>query len=272
MIIWQVDFYQKLDSDRTDAQVWELLVCDRNNGLIYETRCPRSQLNSDWLVEKIQQADNKLPDLIQVFRPSALNLLQVTAEKLGIAIEATRRTKALKQELKKRSDRYKLTESLLKIEKLPPQALPDRLLGEKWRFASIAARDLIEVFSDRPIPILDLPEFLLPINLNIASTVTIPGIIMYGGRRSMQIARWLQQAKPISLNYIPTEAGKSGGLILESGLSDRWVVATFEDIEIAKAAEIYEQRKLDSKGLHFFSVQPDDSGMTYTGFWLLGEE
>jgi RNA-binding protein Tab2/Atab2 len=270
MIIWQVDFYQIPDPKQKDAPIWELLVCDRDNGLIYEARCPRSQLNSDWLVEKISQTAQKLPDKIQVFRPSALNLLQVTAEKLGIASEATRHTNALKQELQKRSDRYKVSESLLTIEKLPPQPLPDRLLGEEWRFASIPAGDLIEIFSDRPIPILDIPEFLLPINLNLASTVAIPGIIMYGSRRSMPIARWFQQAKPVSLNYIPTSVGKSGGLVLESGLSDRWIVATFEEIEIAKAAETYEQRKLESKGLHFFLVQPDDSGMTYTGFWLLG--
>jgi hypothetical protein len=268
MIIWQVDFYQIPDPEQKDIQIWELLICDCNNGLIYEARCPRSQLNSDWLVKQIQQAASKLPDKIQVFRPSALNLLQMTAEKLGIAIEATRRTNVLKQELQQRSDRYKLSESLLKIEKLPPQALPENLLGEEWRFASINAGDLIQVFRDRPIPILDIPDFLLPINLNIASTVAIPGIVMYGGRRSMQIARWLQQAKPISLNYIPTEVGKSGGLVLESGLSDRWIIATFEEIEIAKAAETYEQRKLESKGLHFFLVQPDDSGMTYTGLWL----
>jgi RNA-binding protein Tab2/Atab2 len=125
------------------------------------------------------------------------------------------------------------------------------------------------VFSDRPIPILQMPEYLLPINLGLASTIPVPGVIIYGGRQSMRLARWLQQAHPVALNYI---AGAPDGLVLEAGLVDRWIVATFEDKQVTAAAKAYEQRKQQSRGLHFLLVQPDDSGMTYTGFWLLGEE
>ncbi|MDE5086380.1 MAG: Tab2/Atab2 family RNA-binding protein, partial [Trichodesmium sp. St16_bin2-tuft] len=48
-----------------------------------------------------------------------------------------------------------------------------------------------------------------------------------------------------------------------------WVVATFSDQEVSGAGQVYEQRKQQSQGLHFLLVQPDDSGMTYSGFWLL---
>jgi hypothetical protein len=85
----------------------------------------------------------------------------------------------------------------------------------------------------------------------------------------MQLARWLQDSEPVALNYI---AGAPDGLVLEAGLADRWIVATFEDQEVAAAAQTYEQRKQASKGLHFLLVQPDDSGMTYSGFWLLRKE
>jgi hypothetical protein len=85
----------------------------------------------------------------------------------------------------------------------------------------------------------------------------------------MQLARWLQDAQPVALNYI---AGAPDGLILEAGLVDRWVVATFGDKEVATAAQMYEQRKQLSRGLHFLLVQPDDSGMTYSGFWLLRDD
>ncbi|MGB3692248.1 MAG: Tab2 family RNA-binding protein, partial [Spirulinaceae cyanobacterium] len=61
----------------------------------------------------------------------------------------------------------------------------------------------------------------------------------------------------------------SGGLILAGGLVDRWIVATFEDEEVARAAKAYEERKQASQGLHFLLIQPDDSGMTTSGFWLL---
>ncbi|CCQ61618.1 hypothetical protein CWATWH0401_2677 [Crocosphaera watsonii WH 0401] len=88
----------------------------------------------------------------------------------------------------------------------------------------------------------------------------------------MYLARWLADNQPVSLNYIPTDVEKSGGLILESGLVDRWVLLTFEDSEMAQSAQKYEQQKEDSQGLHFLLIQPDDSGMTETGIWLLKKE
>jgi hypothetical protein len=102
--------------------------------------------------------------------------------------------------------------------------------------------------------------------LGIASNIPIPGVIIYGGRQSMYIARWLKQVQPVSLTYI---SGAPDGLILEAGLADRWVIATFDDAEVAIAAKNYQQRQQQSQGLHFVLIQPDDSGMTYSGFWLL---
>ncbi len=108
-----------------------------------------------------------------------------------------------------------------------------------------------------------------PLNLGLASTLAVPGVVIYGGRRSLPLARWLKEARPVALSYI---AGAPDGLVLEASLVDRWIVATFEDSEVTAAAKIYEQRKQQSNGLHFLLVQPDDSGMTYTGFWLLKAE
>ncbi|NES98783.1 MAG: DUF1092 family protein, partial [Desertifilum sp. SIO1I2] len=55
-------------------------------------------------------------------------------------------------------------------------------------------------------------------------------------------------------------------------LVDRWVLETFSDRQVAAAAQTFLQRQKASLGLHFLLVQPDDSGMTYTGFWLLQRE
>jgi hypothetical protein len=271
MKTWQADFYRHTLKDETGKPIWELFIYDPQGNLIHEAKCPQSQATSDWLISQLQKAvKGTFPDIIQVFRPQSLNLLSTAGEKLGIKVEATRRTTALKSELRKQiiDENY----DPVKLEKSPPQALPENLWGERWRFASFPAGEIVESFSDRPIPILEMPESLLPINLGIASTISLPGVIIYAGRKSMYLAQWLQEAKPFSLNYIPTEIGKSGGLVLESGLVDRWIVATFEDEEVAQAAQNYEQRKQASKGLHFLVVQPDDSGMTYRGFWLLKEE
>jgi hypothetical protein len=155
------------------------------------------------------------------------------------------------------------------IEKSPPVPLPETLWGKEWRFATFPAGDLVEYISDRPLPFLSIPEKFSPLKMGLASTVPIPGIIIYGGRNSFPLARWLEEVNPVSVDYIPVSVGESGGLILESGLVDRWILATFEDLEVAKAGEIFKERQSVSGGLHFLWIQPDDSGMTDTGFWLL---
>ena len=275
MRIWQADFYRRPLRDAAGQISWELLVCDTTYQFTYEASCPQSDANANWLVSQLRQAGGgNLPDVIQVFRPQSLSLIETAAQQLGIVVEATRHTTALKQWLQERASQYPKQEGYtgeaynpVALDKPPPLPLPENLWGDRWRFASIPAGNIEEAFCDRPIPILQMPESLLPLKLGLASTVAVPGVIIDGGRKSMQLARWLQDAKPISLNYI---AGAPDGLILEAGLVDRWVVATFEDKEVATAAQMYEQRKQLSQGLHFLLVQPDDSGMTYTGFWLLG--
>ncbi|GBE93113.1 Tab2/Atab2 family RNA-binding protein [Nostoc cycadae] len=263
MRIWQADFYRSSQSDTSGQVLWELLICDANRSFEYTAICLQSEANSNWVTAQIQQAaGTELPDLIQVFRPQSLSLIETAGRNLGIVVEPTRRTFALKQWLEERQAGFSL-------EKPAPLPLPENLWGEQWRFATLAAGDLETEFSDRPIPILSMPEFLTPINLGLASTIPVPGVVIYGGRQSMRLARWLATAKPVALNYI---AGAPDGLILEAGLVDRWVLATFEDAEVAAAAKVYAQRQQQSRGLHFLLIQPDDSGMTYSGFWLLQSE
>lgn len=263
MKIWQADFYRSPLQDAAGQVLWELLICDPTRSFEYEATCPQSAANSSWVAEQLELADSgKLPDVIQVFRPQSLSLIEWAGRNLGINVEPTRRTFALKQWLQEKQ--YPLA-----LEKPPPAPLPENLWGEQWRFATLAASDVETRFSDRPIPHLHLPEFLKPMNLGLASTVPIPGVVIYGGRQSMPLARWLHQARPVALNYI---SGAPDGLVLEAGLVDRWIVATFEDPEVTAAAKMYEQRKQLSRGLHFLLVQPDDSGITYSGFWLLRAE
>ncbi|HLO86335.1 MAG TPA: Tab2/Atab2 family RNA-binding protein [Nostocaceae cyanobacterium] len=262
-LIWQADFYRRPQQNQDKQVLWELLICDATRSFEYAASCLQSQANSTWVTEQIQlAAKGNLPDVIQVFRPQSLSLIAVAGKNLGIKVEATRRTSALKQWLI--AKQYSTV-----IDKPPPAPLPENLWGEEWRFASIPAGDLMDLFSDRPIPVLHIPDFLQPINLGLASTVPVPGVVIYGGRQSMRLARWLQETDPVSLSFV---AGAPDGLVLEAGLADRWILATFEDAEVAAAAKIYEQRKELTKGLHFLLVQPDDSGMTYSGFWLLQAE
>ncbi|MBW4687480.1 MAG: Tab2/Atab2 family RNA-binding protein [Komarekiella atlantica HA4396-MV6] len=263
MKIWQADFYRSPLQDAAGQVLWELLICDATRSFEYVATCPQSAANSSWVAEQLELAGGeKLPDIIQVFRPQSLSLIEAAGRNLGINVQPNRRTFALKQWLQEKQ--YPLA-----LEKPPPAPLPENLWGEQWRFASLAASDVETRFSDRPIPHLHMPEFLKPMNMGLASTIPIPGVVIYGGRQSLPLARWLHQARPVALNYI---SGAPDGLVLEAGLVDRWIVATFEDSEVTAAAKMYEQRKQLSRGLHFLLVQPDDSGMTYSGFWLLRAE
>ncbi len=274
MKIWQVDFYKRPLKDENGNLIWELLICDEQENIIYEAKCKQSEATLTWLENNIKSLE-KLPEIIQVFRPQSVSLLTEIGKKLGIQIETTRETKALKNVLKKRASQYTITGEKYdptKLEKPAPLPLPEQLWGEDWGFASINAGDLVDMFINRPIPIRNLPEKLHPINLGISSNIPIPGVVITGGRKSLQLAQWLEEVKPYSLNYLVTEIGISGGLILEAGLIERYVLLTFEDQEFSQAAQQYQQRQQDSKGLHFILVQPDNTGLTYTGIWLLKSE
>lgn len=275
MNIWQADFYYFTLQPGNDKQ-WELVICDRaiNSDThtvkpIYTAQCSSVDANISWLEQQLLiAAKGKLPDKIQVFRPQSLSLIAAAAGKLNIKVEATRNTDILKQVLsKKHQDNPQYNP--LYLEKPPPQALPENLWGDQWQIAHIAAGQIIDLFSDRPIPVNSIPEEFYPINLNLSSDVFIPGIVVYGGRRSMQLARWIEQQIPAFINYIPTEVEKSGGFVLETGLVDRWIFNTFESPQAAEIAKNYQHKKQASKGLHFLLIQPDDSGMTTTAFWLL---
>lgn len=270
MKIWQVDFNRLPDMQTNSSRQWELTICELDR--VYAARCESSQANPQWLATQFTiVARDELPKKIQVFRPQAWGLVTLAAENLGIAVEATRHTETLKIAL---SQRAKTTPNYnpLALEKPPPQPLPENIRGDELNFASIAAGEIVNLFSDRPIPVLDVPETFLPLNLGVASDVLLPGIVVYGGRNSMILAGWLKGQNPVSLNYVATEVGKSGGLLLETGLVDRWIFNTFAGEKIVRVAEDYQQKKRESKGLHFLLIQPDNSGMTYTGFWLLKDE
>lgn len=277
--IWQVDCYRRPLQDEANRVLWELVVCDPDSGLIAAIFCPQATLNSGWIADQIQQLtpDPKdRPDRIQVFRPQSVSLLQAACEPLGIALEPTRYTPALKQILRERAVLYPTLPDYIqqpyepvKLDQPAPLPLPETLWGERWQFAALAALDLVPAFQGRAIPVLQMPESWFPVQLNLPSTLPIPGVVIEAGRRSMQLARWLQQVQPVALNYIP---GEPDGLLLEAGLVDRWVLTTFEDKDVIQAARTFRERQAAANGLHFLLVQPDDSGMTYSGFWLLKPE
>ncbi|GAB4137117.1 MAG: Tab2/Atab2 family RNA-binding protein [Cyanobacteria bacterium J069] len=274
-MLWQADFYRRPLKTEAGEALWELVICDPKGNFSACVECPQSQVTVDWLAAELKRLSAEgLPAQIQVFRPQSLDLMVAAAGSLGIAVEPTRHAPMLKHLLQRRAAHYPNLPGYtgdpydpLNLDAPPPVPVPEALWGDRWRFAAIAAGDLELLYGDRPIPVLSTPDRLLPINLGLASTQPIPGVIIDGGRRAMRLARWLQEARPALLSYVP---GAPDGLILEAGLSDRWILSTFQDADVAAAARTFQQRQREANGLHFLLVQPDDTGMTYSGFWLLG--
>ena len=151
----------------------------------------------------------------------------------------------------------------------PPQPLPDALVGESWSFVALAAQDLWPAFGDRPMRYRSMPSKLLPLEMGLAADLPIPGVVIYGGRQCRLIGQWLMEQQPTSLLYIAEDPQRSGGLVLHTHNGDRWVMVTFNDVQMATAAAVFNQRQQKSRGLHFLWLQPDDSGVTTTGVWLL---
>ncbi|MEM9216061.1 MAG: Tab2/Atab2 family RNA-binding protein [Cyanobacteria bacterium P01_F01_bin.150] len=281
MVIWQVDFYRRPLQDESKNPLWELAICSADKSFAAYGFCPQSDANAAWLTSQFKAllAEGKCPDSIQVFRPQSQSLIQAAVEQFDIRVIPTRRTPALKEYLQDRAAIYPTLPQYdpiqgmdyqpIAIESPPPVPIPDALWGDRWRFGAMKAGDLEPFFRDKPIPVLDIPSHLSPMQLGLSSEVNIPGVVIDGGRQSMRLAQWLREQQPVALNYI---SGAPDGLILDVGLCDRFILATFDDGDMREAAIAY-QRKLDySNGLHFLLIQPDNSGMTYTGMWLLRPE
>lgn len=272
---WQLDFYRRPLQDEQGNPLWELLICSEDMSFTYGEFCPQSAAGAPWLREQLQKANVKAggwPTHINIFRPQAISLVEVACRELPVKVQPHRDVPAIKQWLHQRAAWYPNLEGYTAdpyhptvLERPAPVPLADHLMGESWQFAAVSPNDL-QRLTGEPIPIQSIPSENMPLTLGVASTTAIPGVIIDGGRQSMRLAQWLQSARPVMLQYI---AGAPDGLLLEAGLADRWIMATFEDKAVAEAARTFTERKLAAQGLHFLLVRPDDSGMTYTGLWLL---
>jgi hypothetical protein len=274
--VWEVDFYRRPRMDTTGQPLWELVVCDRARSFVFRDVCPQSLATVDWLVDRLEAAlgePAQPPARLCVFRPQSLSLVETAARQLGWPVEATRRTLALKAWLQQRAIDTPLLDPAtrqpydpLAIEGPPPMPMPESLWGDRWRFASLSAADLTNRLLPRPIPHGARPAELQPAALGLSPEAIVPGVTIEAGRRSRLLSQWLESVQPVALQMV---AGDPDGLMLDAGLCDRWIVTTFEDAEVRQAGQTFEQRKAASQGLHFLLVQPDDSGMTYSGLWLL---
>ncbi|NEQ45269.1 MAG: DUF1092 family protein [Leptolyngbya sp. SIOISBB] len=276
MVIWEADCYRRPLRDAADQPLWELLICDREFQFTYGATTPQKSVNSAWLQQQLaiaQQKAGQSPDEIRVFRPQCVSLLQTAAQPLNLTIQPSRSTPTLKRWLVQRSQWYPSQPTYsgepyepIALDRPAPVPMPDHLWGDQWRFGSLSAQDLQESLIHEPMPFQSVPQDWFPLKLGLSSTTAISGVIMDAGRRALPLCQWLHEQSPAALTYIP---GAPDGVILESGLVDRWVLTTFDDEQVAVAGRNFSDRQQQAQGLHFLLVRPDDSGMTFTGLWLL---
>ena len=276
MVIWEADCYRRPLRDDNQTPLWELLLCDSDFQFTYGAIAPQKEITRLWLQQQLEvalQKSGQFPSEIRVFRPQSVSLLQAAAHPLGLSVKPTRFTPSLKQWLVQRSRWYASEPTYsgepynpVELERPAPVPSPENLWGEQWRFGSLSAQDFQESLIHEPIPFQSVPEEWLPLKVGIPSNAPVPGVIIDAGRRAMALCQWLQEQTPAALTYIP---GAPDGVILESGLVDRWVLTTFEDEQVKAAGLAFSDRQRQAKGLHFLLVRPDDSGITFTGLWLL---
>ncbi len=266
--VWEVDCCRwGVGSD--DRPQWDLFLCDRLNTFQYQAQVSQGNLSSAWVTAQLGQALALAPTLpreLRAFRPQAVNLLQPAAIALALPLCPTPHTPTLKGHRLIQAQAQGIPGDPLAVERPAPVPVPETLWGDQWRFGAIAAADFQTDLAQAPIPIQSLPPHWLPLNAGIASTLPLPGVIIDGGRRSMALAQWLAQQGPVALE---PQGGELGGLLLEAGLQERWVLATYGDPQVTAAAATFLARRQATQGLHFLLIRPDDSGITYTGLWLL---
>jgi RNA-binding protein Tab2/Atab2 len=146
-----------------------------------------------------------------------------------------------------------------------PQPLPDHLWGERWQFVGLPAQALEEQLLSRPIPHRFVAN--VPSQCGLPPDTLIPGIMIEAGRQSMRLARWIAEASPLKVTAMSRELG---AVMLTTQVGIQWILTTYSDPEVHQAGKTFEQRKQTTQGLHFLLIQPDDSGVTYSGLWVLG--
>ena len=146
-----------------------------------------------------------------------------------------------------------------------PQPLPEALWGERWQFVRLRAADLESRLLASPIPIREVSPLALPSQQLLPPETLIPGVAVEAGRQSRPLARWAAAQQPMKLEAVNRELG---ALMLDTS-TQRWIIATYQDETVTEAAQSFEALKRDTKGIHFLLIQPDDTGITYAGLWIL---
>ncbi len=281
-IIWELDFYSRPILDEREKKKWELLICesplnvgDKAESLFrYSQFCSSSTVNSLWLAGAIKEAiaaAPKRPEKIRFFRRQMGNMITKACGDLDIPAACSRRTLALSLWLEERmQDVYPAEPGYQpvvnpSVQFIPetPVALPDALIGEKWRFVSLP----IAAFDEMSEWDIGFGEaFGLPMT-RLGPETQIPGLIIYSSRATA-LAGWMSG---LELAFLKFDSGPPARLVLDTGANDRWILANLRDAATEREAKAFEAAKKQAKKVHFLAIQSNPESEAFAGFWLLHE-
>lgn len=281
-IIWELDYYSRPIVDEAQKKLWEVLICesplsigDKSESLFrYSQFCPSSTVNSLWLAAAIQEAiasAGKRPEKIRFFRRQMTNMITKACEELEIPAAPSRRTYTLQLWLQERIQKVYPTHPGFQPVLNPsvqyssdiPQPLPDALLGEKWSFVTLPA----EAFDEMPEWEIDFGEAFGLEAFGLKPQTPIPGLIIYSSR-AIALAGWMSG---LELAFVKFEGGTPAKLILETGASDRWILANLRDLGVVAEAKGFETAKQVANQVHFLAIQSNPESESFAGFWLMQE-
>ncbi|HEY9906523.1 MAG TPA: Tab2/Atab2 family RNA-binding protein [Thermosynechococcaceae cyanobacterium] len=277
--IWELDFYSRPILDENGKKIWEVLICesplaiDTQTDLLfrYAQFCASTQVNSITLREAVEAAIAQAPcppDKILFFRQAMNNMITKACEDVGISAQLSRRTYALNQWLQERQKQvYPAhpgfqagTNPSVTFPSTPPQPLPAALMGEKWQFVTLEARDLDEMKEWS----IDFGA-AFPLSLaGLKPETPIPGLLIFSPRAT-PLAAWMSGLEIASVTFDRA----SSRLLLETGVNDRWTLASLPKPDLQAEATQFEVAKQQANGVHFVAVQVNSQAEAFAGFWLL---
>jgi hypothetical protein len=279
--IWEIDFYSRPILDEDGKKVWEVLVCESPVGVKaqpadlfrYAEYCSSAEVNSVKLKEilknAIAQAPNP-PNKIRFFRQAMNNMISRACSDLGVPSCMSRRTYALNQWMQQRFEEDYPKQPGFQPGANPtvsfgttlPFPLPDALVGQKWALVTLQAA----AFNDLDEWDIGFGESF-PLSLvGLDADAVIPGLVIFSNRAT-PLAAWMSG---LELGYFKFDSDPPR-LLLETGVSDRWILADLVNPGLQAEAANFETAKRAAKGVHFLAVQSSPDVEAFAGFWLLQE-
>jgi hypothetical protein len=292
--IWELDFYSRPLLDENQKKIWELLICDPERRFEYVKFCPGVEANARWLQSAIEEAlplwrsavglgaslgadlgdnlgDDPRPEKIRFFRRQMNSIISRGCAEAGIPVQPSRRTFALYQWLRERAEQVypqhpgfqPLISPPLAFEQVQAQTLPQALMGQQWAFAKLEA----ESFEQAQDWTMAFGEVFPLTRLGLAPQTQVPGLIIYSPR-AIPLAGWLSG---LELAFLTLELQPNPQLVLETGVGDRWILASLKNPQLLAEAKSFVADKQSAGQIHFLAVQADPESDSFAGFWVLQE-